>query len=143
MAGSSSGIRKPYIAVAVACCLLVIAVPAFAFQWSVTLPGEMPFTKCEVGFHDRSFNPGSGEVHKGQTYTWTSGDGGRSELTYVTARCYSAMQDRWVWLQGRTCDGKDFQGGVPQFNSCAADVTLKVCNKASNLIMDYHYGFCP
>ncbi len=119
---------------------IVAASAVHAYDWIVYFPSSVEYAKCEIV----AYGPGGSQnifnITPGQTITSHF----TGNISYIDGRCNMASwgSTYYTRIQGRTCDGADYQSSAAGGKSCAQDVKVRICKKGSG-VGEWSHGFCP
>ena len=101
---------------------LLITFPAssaFAYTWTVVFPTTVKAQVCHIFAHDTTgaASYGSKLMVQGDTWTWSSGNGGKNPITWIEGWCEGGSPA----LTSQACDGTDFSSVIPN-TQCSKNV---------------------
>ncbi|PKN19423.1 MAG: hypothetical protein CVU71_07920 [Deltaproteobacteria bacterium HGW-Deltaproteobacteria-6] len=124
--------------------IFLAASHASAFDWIVTFPADVEYSKCKIIAYDSKANFQEFEITRGGSYAWHSGNNGANPISYIDGRCQVTAwgSSYFTRIKGRTCTGTDYQDSMQGGISCSNNVSVKICKKG-NGIGEWSHGFCP
>lgn len=140
MSRSRLSSKKVFSSVGLIVFLIVAASAVHAYDWIVYFPSSVEYAKCEI----IAYGPGGDQNIFNITPGQTISSHFTGNISYIEGRCNMASwgSTYYTLIQGRTCDGADYQSSRAGGKSCAQNVKVKICKKGSG-VGEWSHGFCP
>ncbi len=140
MSRSRLSSKKVLSSVVMIVFFVVAASAVHAYDWTVYFPADVEYTKCEILAYGSGGAYKNFLINRGEAFS-SHFDG---NISYIDGRCNMSSwgSTYFTRIQGRTCDGVDYQSSVAGGKSCAQNVKVKICKKGSG-VGEWSHGFCP